>query len=168
MSKWCAGNLTHPPAGPSRAHPQLCVDALGQITAVASGNLVFSQHVVNFADVPFYDVDNIAGGDTPYLASDALWYSRNLGSDEQTMIRVRDGGQERSPKGSMVSTVLSAHACYAGSENQPPRFVRDLDTVPRVNGYVKDDPRRFEVVCACVCVCPVRRRMCRQLRCVSA
>ena len=145
MTKRCAGNLTHPPAEPDRSYPHLCIDGLGQVTAAASGSLVFSQHVVNFADFPFFDMDNLPS-DTPYVASGALWYSRFMDMSDATIAAVRDNGKERSPKGAMVSTVLSAHACYSGSENQPPRFVRDLDTEPRTDGYVEHDPQRFEVV----------------------
>ena len=95
------------------------------------------QHVINTADFPFYDVDNVAT-DSPHVPGEALWYSSNM-----------DGGADadlkREPKGAMVSSVLSAVACYAGSENQPPRFVANLDTVPQQGGYIAPDPSRFAV-----------------------
>ena len=96
------------------------------------------QHVINTADFPFYDVDNVAT-DSPHVPGEALWYSSNMDGDGA------DADLKREPKGAMVSSVLSAFACYAGSENQPPRFVANLDSVPQQGGYMAPDASRFAV-----------------------
>jgi len=151
---FCAGNLTHPPKepGPAVGSP-VCTDEGGRVTAAASGNLVFSQHVVNFADLPFLDVDNLPA-DSPYVATSALWYSQNLVDDPNAVVDPTAPAEavERVPKGAMVSSILSAHACYAGSENQPPRFVRHLDRVPAQTGYVPVDAEHFEVASEHMCI----------------
>lgn len=101
------------------------------------------QHVINTADFPFYDVDNVAT-DSPHVPGEALWYSSNMDGVEADLA-VIEKKEKREPKGAMVSSVLSAFACYAGSENQPPRFVANLDTKPEQGGYIAPDAGRFAV-----------------------
>jgi len=127
LSKRCAGARSAFSV-PLPTSPYVCRSPAGVATAALTGSLVFSQHVVNTADFPFYDVDNLPA-DTPHVSTSATWRSKNLEvTDDDAAV---SNGQERSPKGAMVSSVLSAYACYAGSENQPPRFVRELDSVPQ-------------------------------------
>ena len=64
--------------------------------------------------------------------ADASRFSENMGGGA--------GAAVKTPKAAMVSSVLTAYACWAGTENQPPRFVRTLDTPPTANGSLQSRP----------------------------
>ena len=94
-----------------------------------------------------------------YIASKAQWYVLSGGAGGRALCHVistdvslRDacrfsenmgggaGAAVKTPKAAMVTSVLTAYACWAGTENQPPRFVRTLDTPPTLNGSVQCRP----------------------------
>jgi len=76
-----------------------------------SGSGMFTQHVVQTIDLPFLDVDNMDEA-VPHITDRSDWYTDATGS----------------PKGADVQTVFSAYPCFAGSANQPPQFVKSLDS----------------------------------------
>jgi hypothetical protein len=142
LNKICAGNAESPPTVTPNESPFTC----SQSGAAFTGNLVFSQHVISTGDKPFYDVDNLAT-DSPHVPSQVSWFSKNMWIDPDAAGEIPDPGAstEKRPKGSIVTSVLTAHACFAGSENQPPRFVRSLDSKPQEHGYITHDEQHFAV-----------------------
>ena len=127
-----------------------CVDPSTQHLSACSGNLMFTHHVVNTVDLPWIDVDNVHQGSSGlYTVEEPRFYTTN---DQ--------------PGSAQVGTLLSAYMCYAGSANQPPRFMRNLDRKPnasdwlRVPGVTPADylkPEDTEITCTAgtACVFPI-------------
>jgi hypothetical protein len=103
-----------------------CYTLTGQTASddICSGSRMFSQHVINGMDLPFVDVDNAA--------------TQNFEDQNPTFFST-----DANPRSSISQSVFSAHGCYAGPKNQPPRFVKSLDLVPQacnlLSGHTAND-----------------------------
>lgn len=100
------------------AEPSQC--SQGSHPVACSGNAMFSQHSIYSLDFPFIDVDNVAG--SGHIASTSRWYSR-----------------PGTPFTSQVQSIFSAYPCWSGRSNQPPVFVKDLDSEPQLSTCQKLD-----------------------------
>jgi len=126
-----------------------CIDATTGRMSACSGNLMFTHHIINTADLPWMDVDNELGTEGQYTVKQPQWFT----------------GMSH-PGSAMVKTLVSAYMCFAGTANQPPRFVKNLEVVPnitdwlRVPGFTPEaylQPEDTEITCTAgePCVFPI-------------
>ena len=91
-----------------------------KLMSACSGNLMFTHHLINTVDLPWMDVDNVVAALDSYTVPQPLWST-----------------SRQRPASAMVKTMVSAYMCFAGTANQPPRFMKNLDAVPNVTDWLR-------------------------------
>ena len=97
-----------------------CLDSESGRISACSGNLMFTHHIIDTVDLPWMDVDNRLGAMNEYTVEKPQWFT--------------DVSQPGSAK---VKTLVSAYMCFAGTANQPPRFVKNLEVVPNATDWLR-------------------------------
>ena len=81
---------------------------------------MFTHHMMNTVDLPWMDVDNTIGTRGRYTVKEPRFFTTDV-----------------EPGSSLVKSLVSAYMCWAGTANQPPRFMRNLEMVPHVTDYLR-------------------------------
>jgi len=116
----CRGSSTSGMLACDPASGAPCRDRSTGHESICSGNLMFTHHMMNTVDLPWMDVDNTIGTRGRYTVKEPRFFTTGV-----------------EPGSSLVKSLVSAYMCWAGTANQPPRFMRNLEVVPNVTDYLR-------------------------------